>query len=279
MNEVERSHRQMYEGFGAMPEELLLRDVRLTDVTLSCATLEADRSSRRGAVVFIPGVTGAKEDFYPVFRWLAANGYDVHSFSQRGQVDSIVADTDQPFGLSVLVEDLYSVVQALCTDSEVHLVGHSFGGLVAIEAAISRPDRLSSLTIWNSGPIPQYEPSYYDDVLRDLQVNGKRQLLEWAGDDLWLRQKVVSTQLVQLMAATCIARDQVDRSESLAEISIPILVSHGAFDDAWPAKVQREMAERLGAHYWVIAGAGHNAHADQPKLSANLLCAFWDAIV
>jgi pimeloyl-ACP methyl ester carboxylesterase len=70
--------------------------------------------------------------------------------------------------------------------------------------------------------------------------------------------------------------DQVDRTLYLSRTGIPVLVSHGANDDAWPIDMQREMAEQLGADYVILANAGHSAHADRTYASAQLLATFWD---
>ena len=86
----------------------------------------------------------------------------------------------------------------------------------------------------------------------------------------------MSTNPAQLEAGINILIDQIDRTVELSRTGIPVLVSHGANDDAWPIEMQREMAEQLGADYWVVANAGHSAHADRTHTSAQLLATFWD---
>ena len=61
----------------------------------------------------------------------------------------------------------------------------------------------------------------------------------------------------------------------LRDAGLPMLVTHGTTDDAWPAEEQREMAERLGATYTVIAGSGHSPAVDDPETTSDVLCDFW----
>jgi pimeloyl-ACP methyl ester carboxylesterase len=50
-----------------------------------------------------------------------------------------------------------------CSDCKVHLVGHSYGGAVALRAAVERPNRIASLTL--------YEPSAFH-LLKAMGARG-----------------------------------------------------------------------------------------------------------
>jgi pimeloyl-ACP methyl ester carboxylesterase len=69
-----------------------------------------------------------------------------------------------------------------------------------------------------------------------------------------------------------------DRTAELAAAGRPLLVIHGADDDAWPPAVQRQMAERLGARHVVIAGAAHSPAVENPAPTADALLEFWLAV-
>ena len=88
--------------------------------------------------------------------------------------------------------------------------------------------------------------------------------------------RLMSTNPAQLIAGMEILVNQTDRTLELSRTGLPVFVSHGANDDAWPIDMQREMAEQLGADYVVLAHAGHSAHADRTHASAQLLATFWD---
>jgi pimeloyl-ACP methyl ester carboxylesterase len=49
----------------------------------------------------------------------------------------------------------------------------------------------------------------------------------------------------------------------------------GADEDVWSAPLLRETADRLGAEFALIPGAGHSPNTDQPALVAQALLEFW----
>ncbi len=56
------------------------------------------------------------------------------------------------YGMSDFVGDLIAVAEAWAgTTGRVHLVGHSFGGIVARAAVVKRPDLFASVTLFCSG--------------------------------------------------------------------------------------------------------------------------------
>lgn len=56
---------------------------------------------------------------------------------------------------------------------------------------------------------------------------------------------------------------------------MPVLVTHGDDDDAWPPSVQRKMARRLGAEYVVIPDAAHSPAVENPAATVRALLRFW----
>ncbi|MBM3526487.1 MAG: alpha/beta hydrolase [Alphaproteobacteria bacterium] len=69
-----------------------------------------------------------------------------------------------------LTDEARSIVAAMdAVPQPVHLVGHSYGGAVALRAAIERPHRVASLSL--------YEPTAFH-VLRSVGFGGNRALME-----------------------------------------------------------------------------------------------------
>ena len=105
---------------------------------------------RQGSVLLVPGWTGSKEDFLAVLEPLARLGWDVVTYDQRGQYETTGPDEESAYTLTALGTDLLDLVASL---QPVHVVGHSFGGLVSREAALmSGGDGFASLTLLCSGP-------------------------------------------------------------------------------------------------------------------------------
>jgi pimeloyl-ACP methyl ester carboxylesterase len=251
----------------------------------------------RGVALLTPGFTSSKATFYPLMGLLAQRGYRVISFSQRGQPGSGGPDTAAGYALEALARDILALLAAQGLDSTpVHLLGHSFGGIVATQALLTNPAQFASLTLWNSGPRKMDDD--FASLIAALRENGPRTL--WIKDRLdaglnpdsdldgtlnpieqYYFDRLMAANPAQLEAALGILADQEDKTAELATLrqatNLPMLISHGAQDDAWPIEWQREMAETLGADYWVIANAGHSAHADRTYVSAQLLATFWDS--
>jgi pimeloyl-ACP methyl ester carboxylesterase len=66
-----------------------------------------------------------------------------------------------------------------------------------------------------------------------------------------------------------------DRVADLRATGLPVLVAHGADDDAWAPAVQADMAIRLGARYEIVPGSAHSPAAEAPAATADLLLDFW----
>ena len=275
-----------------VPSAAVLRDVAIGDATLAIAEMPAT-GAEQGVALLIPGFTSSRGTFYPMFQMLADQGFRVISFSQRGQPGSTGGDSPADYPLAALGADVHKLADALGLTSGVHLLGHSFGGVVGIEAVVQNPSRFASYTMWNSGPA-----SLGDHLLEAraaVEAYGARALWvldateagvdpekdlrgELEGLEAYHYTRLMHTNPAQLQAGLSHLHEHRDRADELKSTGVPMLVSHGANDDAWPIADQREFAEKLGADYWVIANAGHSAHADRPATCAGLLATFWGTI-
>lgn len=248
---------------------------------LVIATLDARTPTSRGIVLFVPGFTAGHEDFYELLTLTADRGYTAVSFSQRGQGTSTGPRDIGGYGLDQLGRDIHAVIDVLGAN-QVHLLGHSFGGVVSIEAAIQNPRPIASLTLWNSGPYRV--PEAFEIGLEEFLAEGPSYLIRTrypAAATSPTQQKFVNrleqTEPAQLQAAMQIMATQKDRVPELRSTGVPVLVSHGDGDAAWPQELQRWMAYALSADYWIVARAGHCSHWDRPVLCADLLAAHWTA--
>lgn len=240
----------------------------------------------RGTVLIVPGFTGSKEDFREFLPRLSALGWDVWAYSQRGQGDSAGPDGIGNYALDLFAADVLEVAAIIGNGDPVHLLGHSFGGIVAPEAAIARPETFLSLTMLCSGP--HGWPGRLSDTSEALAQGGSIGL--WnrdnphtlgLGDDLltpeeaFLRLRAAHTSSDNLLAAAEILRTHIDRSAAIAAAGLPVLIAHGEHDDAWPVEWQHAMAGRIGADYQVIAAGAHSPQLEAPGATAVVLDQFW----
>ncbi|WP_104110064.1 alpha/beta fold hydrolase [Arthrobacter sp. N199823] len=240
----------------------------------------------RGTVLIVPGFTGSKEDFREFLPRLSALGWDVWAYSQRGQGDSVGPPGLENYTLELFAADVLEVAAIIGHGDPVHLLGHSFGGIVAPEAAIARPGGFLSLTVLCSGP--HGWPGRHSDTSETLAQGGSIGLwnrdnphtLGLADDSLtpeeaFLRLRAARTSNENLVSGAEILRTHVDRSAEITATGLPVLIAHGEHDDAWPVEWQQAMAGRIGADYQVIAAGAHSPQLEASGATAVVLDQFW----
>lgn len=275
---------------GQLPHRAVRGSVSVDGYSLATITIDPV-GEHVGTALLVPGYTSSADTFNMLLQPLSERGYKVVTFSQRGQSLSEGPDDVAGYELSRLGNDIHEIIQKLELGSNVHLLGHSFGGVVSTEAVLQDHSPFASLTMWNSGPrsmggdleeqragLLEYGPRAY--FVGSQLAAGKDPEADIKGElnviEQYYYDRLMSTNPAQLEAGINILIDQVDRTVELSRTGVPVLVSHGANDDAWPIEMQREMAEQLGADYVILANAGHSSHADRTYASAQLLASFWD---
>jgi pimeloyl-ACP methyl ester carboxylesterase len=246
-------------------------------------------------VLLLPGYAASKEDFLPIMPAVAAAGFAVTALDQRGQHESPGPDEITAYSLEAFADDVHRVIDAggvggTGGTGAVHLVGHSFGGLVARAAVIADPGPIRTLTLLSSGPagIVGRRQAALRTIRLVLERGGPAAV--WAALHAverprpaptadFLRQRFFAHNQTALMAIAQHLLDTPDRVVELAAAArgagLPILVAHGESDDGWPAAVQADMARRLSARYEVLPGARHDPAADAPDALVAALVGFW----
>jgi pimeloyl-ACP methyl ester carboxylesterase len=117
------------------------------------AALEAVPGSgvcERDAALLVPGYTGSKEDFLAILDLLADDSRHVIAIDLRGQFETAGAGDPAGYAAAALGADILAIMQAT---GARHLVGHSYGGLIAREAVLAGTgDDFASFTLMSSGP-------------------------------------------------------------------------------------------------------------------------------
>lgn len=177
-----------------------------------------------------------------------------------------------------------------------HLVGHSIGGMVALEFAARFPERVASLVLYATSPaFGKPDGDWQRDFLkaRLAPLDAGKRMAELApsiveslvGDspdtDGIARATAAMARVPEAAyraAMQCLVT--FDRRDALAGLAVPTLVMAGEHDDNAPAAMMERMAGKIpGARYQVIPGAGHLAHFEQPAAFRAALDAFFEQTI
>ncbi len=261
------------------------------------AALEAlppDGAGERGTALLVPGYTGSKEDFIPVLDRLAGEGRRVVAVDQRGQYQSPGPDDPAAYDPIELGKDIASVARATAA---VHLLGHSFGGLVAREAVLAGSYIPGSLTLLCSGPAALTGPRA-DELRYTLEFVAGVALSD-LGDkisEIWhgvlepqaiadgtpafirefVGERLLANNPVGLVTMARHLLTAADKTADLGKRDIAAFVLYGENDNGWPLTRQDDMARRLSARRASIPGAAHSPAVEAPSALAAQLTAFWN---
>ncbi|GGO31574.1 proline iminopeptidase-family hydrolase [Deinococcus humi] len=131
-------------------------------------------------VLLLHGGPGATHEYFEAFdSYLPAAGIEYYYYDQLGSAYSDQPDLPELWELPRFVEEVEQVRQALGLSREnFFLLGHSWGGILALEYALKYPEHLRGLIISNMmSSIPQYNayarstlmPGMDQDVLAEIQ--------------------------------------------------------------------------------------------------------------
>lgn len=182
--------------------------------------------------------------------------------------------------IATLAESLVTLLDHLDL-SQVHLLGHSIGGMIALECAAHYPERLRSLILSATSPAfgkPDGEwqrqflaarlgPLDAGQSLADLAPGIVAALVGEHPEPAGVAQAEHCMARVPEAAyrAAMQALMGFDRREVLAQIAIPTLVLAGEHDTNAPAGMMAKLASKIPtARYHCLAGAGHLAYLEQP---------------
>lgn len=255
------------------------------------AALEATpQSEPAGTALLIHGFTGSKEDFIHLLPELAKLGWRAVAIDQRGCYETAGSELEADYTMTEFATDLKELLHTFT--EPVHLLGHSFGGLVTQATALTGV-KLASLTLFCSGPgaIPGTSYDWLKDFQADLRAGNKATRIDTSIAEMkaagqiknaeveqFLRNRWSGSKTAALLGKAQILIDQADLSEQLAQLTaagLPVLVTHGVNDDAWPISQQQELAEMIKGEYVVISDSAHSPNVENVAETTTVLDQFW----
>lgn len=227
-------------------------------------------------VVFVHGNWATSSWWEPALMRLPI-GYHGVAPDMRGRGRTQGPDSD--YRIMSLAGDLVEFLDALEL-ARPHLVGHSLGAAVVLEAALEVGPRIRSVTVvappWVDGMpdslntpdrqrMLKEHPEFFTQALRAIAPTGP-------DDAFWLR--LVAEGHTQSLSATLGNLEALHvwrPGDQLAKIQVPKLVIGGENDILLPPPVVERAAEALGGEAVIIPGVGHSPNIEAPDRFMELL--------
>ncbi len=275
-----------------MQEQLLknpasVREDKLitTRSIVGCLVSEPD-SIHAGTILMIPGFSGSKEDFVAIMPTLSSLGWHCFAIDQYGQPATFGSNNENDFTMDLYAQDVIDIANSF--PEPIHILGHSFGGLVSQVAVSKSIKSFASITLMCSGPgaLPR---NRWGGLPRLVKATDKYKMstiwfLKTVAEKMvgyrkfsrkvrkWRRQRWIKTNPFSIKSMGNLLMHTEPISEKLIKTfeknRIPVLVLTGEKDDIWPLDVQQNMAQMLNGKYIEIFGAGHSPAREMPNETA-----------
>ena len=166
---------------------------------------------------------------------LAKAGMDVVLYDQRGH-----GRTQRPaegYTIDGAVTDLVRLLDTLGIDEPVHLLGNSYGALVALETALAHPDRVQGLVLVEAHFAVE---GWGDHVAHDLELAGfglgEQDVQQWLDEFGGRKLNRLARKVEALIYETTIIEDlRAARPlppDALRGLALPVMSIYGEHSDA-----------------------------------------------
>jgi len=252
------------------------------------ATLAAERWPGEGQpVVLLHAGVADRRSWHAVADALQPRS--VVAYDMRGYGETTAAT----YGFTHL-DDLRAVLDQVAT-GPVWLVGSSMGGELAIDAALSDPDRIAGLVLLAPAVSGAPEPTVFDASTEHLvhlweaaQTSGDLDEINRIEMWLWLdgpsapegRVSGSARELALQMNAIALKNEIPEESgksglaawSRLEEITMPVTVACGDLDLPFVVSRSRELSDWLAdSRHHVLAGMAHMPYLEDPAMIAELI--------
>jgi proline-specific peptidase len=257
------------------------------------------RSETATPIVVLQGGPGVSHHYMLGLRKLATAKQQVIFYDQYGSGQSGGWSDADAWTMPTFIDQLNAVRDELKLP-EVHLVGHSFGGMLAIDYVLSRPQGVKSVILSStmiSMPLYQQEvdklvealPASARQVIKRCHHNGdvKSNNFKDAFKEFDKRHTFRGDSWPQELSAPVGSRNEHlyrdlwglseahtttgrlcdwDRIEQLSRISLPTLITSGQYDELTPMQAELTHQKISGSKLKVFEDCSHCHHVENQQL-------------
>jgi len=254
------------------------------------------------------GGPGATHDYLEPLEAMAATGRRVIFYDQLGAGNSDHPHNPSMWSVQLFVEELGVVRRALGLD-RLHLLGQSWGGMLAMEYVLTQPDGLTSLVVADSpASMPQWVAEanrLRADLPRDVQQALLKHEAAGTTDSTEYQEAMLVFYRRHLCRVDpwpdCVNRTfeklaqypevyntmngpsefhvigtlkNWDITNRLGEIRVPTLVIGGRYDEATPAITETIHRGISGSQWVIFENSSHMPHVEETERYLQVLREF-----
>lgn len=245
-------------------------------------------------VFFIHGNLASKEWWYPGMELLGrpdSQGVAIAA-DWRGYGDSRGVKSVSEIDFFQFAKDFVSLLKNQ-EMSQVNVVGHSTGGLIAMLCVLEEPDLFKSLTLLDSVgttglelTLPKEQVlAHFKKMSEDRDyafpvlaatikdVDPQSDMFRKLFEITWKADKVMFQGVIEVLSS------QIDIRDRMNAIQLPTLILHGDQDVVLPMTMAEETHRHLPqSQLKVMDGQGHSMNLENPQRMINELQSFWSKL-
>lgn len=253
---------------------------KVNDANIYAYTGGKPFNAARPTVVLIHGVLNDHSVWALQSRYLAHHGWNVLAIDLPGHCRS---GGEAPASVEAAADFIAALLDAAGVQRAA-LVGHSWGSLIALEAAARLQDRISHLALVGTAYPMKVSPALIEaalntpeKALRMVNVFSRNTLAPPSGAGFWVygaglalgRRVLRSNPQVNVFHRGFVACDSYANGEqAMARITCPVLFALGAADQMTPPKAAQGLiatARSTGQRVQVVSlPSGHNQMTEAP---------------
>lgn len=232
-----------------------------------------ERKGEGETLIILPGVMADATDWVPVAQTIDLPN-PIVIVNRRGRAPSPSLGAD--YGVATEIADLAGIIGTL--EAPVHLFGWSYGGLIAIEAALNRLPLLS-LIAYEPVSSP-FAPEAITPIRKALQAGDRGEAVTIINRDVsgfdethledlrnqpvWPHLLTMAEPLGDEMAAIDAFRPRYETYAMLGAVTTLIIGALNKDHALYGAAFRRFAQAMPQAHVEIMPGQGHLAHVDDP---------------
>lgn len=235
-------------------------------------------ASAAPAVICLHGAGGSHLNWPPEIRRLPGAETFVLDLPGHGRSSGAGCQTIDAYAAGVI-----ATLEALNLPRAV-VLGHSMGGAVALQTALSHPERVQGLVLVGTGARLRVAPAILEGLL-EAPERAIALIAEWAfATDAPAELKRAGEQVMAqtppaVLHGDMIACDGFDVTGRLGEIAAPTLVITGTADRLTPLKYAQFLAREIpGAELHPVENAGHMVMLERPQTVGEAVARFVAAL-